>query len=40
MIGALVPSSAAKWAANRSVSMVAEVMMIFRSGRRGSSTLR
>gem|GEM_PF-5326575 len=29
-----------KWAENRAVSMVAEVMITLRSGRRGSSCLR
>ena len=34
------PRQPAKWAAKRSVSMVADVMMTLRSGRRGSSCAR
>ncbi|CFN63483.1 Uncharacterised protein [Bordetella pertussis] len=40
MTGAGRSGPAAKCRAKRSASMVAEVMMTFRSGRRGSSCLR
>jgi hypothetical protein len=40
MIGAGRPLESAKWVANRSGSMVAEVITTLRSGRRGSRRLR
>ena len=40
MIGAGLPRRSAKCSANRAGSMVADVMISLRSGRRGSSRLR